>query len=48
MQRRIFWLSFVTLGLLMDVTMPLVWGLVLTLPLAVACWWIAYRSGWFE
>jgi hypothetical protein len=48
MQRRIFWLLFVTLGLLMDFLLPLVWGLALSLPLAVVCWWIAYRSGWFE
>jgi hypothetical protein len=48
MQRKIFWLLFITLGLVLDVALPLIWGLVLTLPLAVGCWWIAYRSGWFE
>jgi hypothetical protein len=48
MQRRVFWLSFLVLGVVLDVTVPLMWGLVLTLPLVVLCWWIAYRSGWFE
>ena len=48
MQRKMFWLLFVTLGLLLDVLLPWVWSLVLTLPLAVGCWWITYRSGWFE
>jgi len=48
MQRKIFWLLFITLGLVLDVALPLLWGLALTLPLAIGCWWIAYRSGWFE
>jgi hypothetical protein len=48
MQRRIFWLLFLTLGILTDFLLPWVWGLILTLPLAVVCWWIAYRSGWFD
>jgi hypothetical protein len=48
MQRKIFWLLFLTLGALMDLLVPWIWGLALTLPLLVLCWWTAYRSGWFE
>jgi hypothetical protein len=48
MQRRIFWALFLTSSVILDVTLPLVASLILALPLAVACWWIAYRSGWFE
>lgn len=48
MQRKIFWLLFLTFGLLLDFTLPIVWSLALTLPLVVLCWWVAYRSGWFE
>ncbi len=48
MQRKIFWLLFLTLGGVMDFVLPWVWGLVLSLPLLVLCWWVAYRSGWFE
>jgi hypothetical protein len=48
MQRKIFWLLFLTLDALAGFLLPLVWGVVATLPLAVLCWWIAYRSGWFE
>jgi hypothetical protein len=48
MERKIFWLLFITLGLIMDLMLPLVWSLVLTLPLVVLCWWVAYRSGWFS
>lgn len=48
MQRKMFWLIFVSLGLLADFTLPLVWGIVTTLPILVLSWWIAYRSGWFE
>jgi uncharacterized membrane protein len=48
MQRKIFWILFIGLGLLLDFTLPLIWGLVLSLPLLALCWWVAYRSGWFE
>lgn len=48
MQRKIFWLLFIVSGLLLDVMVPIFWSLALTLPLLVLCWWIAYRSGWFE
>jgi hypothetical protein len=48
MQRKIFWLLFASFGLLTDFTLPIYWSLALTLPLLVFCWWIAYRSGWFE
>ena len=48
MEKKIFWLLFIVLGLIMDVALPLWWGLALTLPLLVFCWWVAYRSGWFS
>jgi uncharacterized membrane protein len=48
MQKRMFWLIFITLGLVADIYLPLMWGLLATLPLVVLSWWIAYRSGWFE
>ena len=48
MEKKIFWMLFIVLGLVMDVALPLWWGLALTLPLAVFCWWVAYKSGWFQ
>ena len=48
MQRKIFWLLFLTLGLVLDFTLPIVLGQLLTFPLIILCWWIAFRSGWFE
>ena len=48
MQRKIFWLLFITLGLVLDFSVSIYWSLALTLPLLVLCWWVAYRSGWFE
>lgn len=48
MQRKIFWLLFIVSGLVLDLALPIYWSLALTLPLLVLCWWIAYRSGWFE
>jgi hypothetical protein len=47
MQRKIFWVSFVLFGLIADVVLPFWWGLAATIPIGVACWWIAYRSDWF-
>jgi hypothetical protein len=48
MQRKIFWLLFIVLGAVLDIALPWMWALVLTFPLIILCWWIAYRSGWFE
>ena len=48
LQRKIFWLVFIVLGLVADFTLPFLWSLILTLPIIVLSWWIAYRSGWFE
>lgn len=48
MQKKMFWLIFVTLGLAADMLLPLIWGLLATLPLAILSWWIVYRSGWFD
>jgi len=48
MQRRIFWLVFVVLGLVADLILPIWWGLLVSIPIVVISWWVAYRSGWFE
>lgn len=48
MERKFFWMIFIGLSLVADFLLPLVWGLVATLPIAVLSWWIAYKSGWFE
>jgi len=47
MQKRVFWTIFLVLGLIADVALPLVWGLVATIPILFLSWWIAYRSDWF-
>lgn len=47
MQRKIFWGVFISLGLLADIMLPLVWGLIATLPIGILSWWVAYRSDWF-
>lgn len=46
-QKKMFWTIFIVLGLIADFTLPLLWSLILTIPLGVLSWWIAYRSGWF-
>jgi hypothetical protein len=48
MQKRIFWVTFILLSLIADVALPLLWGLLATIPIALGSWWFAYRSGWFE
>ena len=47
-QKKIFWLMFIVLGLVLDFTLPLVWSLALTLPLLLGCWWLVYKSGWLD
>jgi len=47
MQRKVFWMSFVVLGLIADLVLPFWWALAATVPIGVASWWIAYRSEWF-
>ncbi len=47
MERKIFWIIFVVLGILADVVLPIWWALGATIPIAVVSWWIAYRSDWF-
>jgi hypothetical protein len=48
MERKIFWLVFIALGLLADFVLPLWWALGATIPIAYISWWVAYRSNWFE
>jgi hypothetical protein len=47
LQRKIFWATFIILGLIADFSLPLIWGIIATIPLLFVSWWIAYRSGWF-
>jgi uncharacterized membrane protein len=48
LEKKIFWAIFMVLGLIADFTLPLMWSLILTLPILVLSWWIAYRSEWFS
>jgi hypothetical protein len=47
MERKIFWIVFVLLGLLADFLLPIWWGLFATIPIVFVAWWVAYRSDWF-
>jgi hypothetical protein len=46
-ERRVFWMVFIVLGLIADIALPLWWALVATIPIVMAAWWVAYRSDWF-
>ena len=49
MEKKIFWILFTVLGTLVCFVVPNLWlGLVLQMPLIVLCWWIVYKSGWFN
>jgi hypothetical protein len=45
-QKKLFWIIFTLLSLVLDFVLPLMWGLIATIPLILVCWWIVYRSGW--
>jgi hypothetical protein len=47
MQRKVFWLTFTALSLVVDLVLPFRWALAATVPLLALSWWIAYRSDWF-
>jgi hypothetical protein len=46
-QKKIFWLSMIVLGLVADFALPLWWAIVASIPIVFISWWIAYRSDWF-
>ncbi|HTM58799.1 MAG TPA: hypothetical protein VL199_00450 [Burkholderiales bacterium] len=48
MERKVFWATFILLSVIADVALPLIWGLLATIPIALFSWWVAYRSGWLE
>jgi hypothetical protein len=46
LEKKFFWIIFLGLSLLADAFLPLLWGMLATLPICVFSWWVAYRSGW--
>ena len=46
-EKKIFWIVFIVLGLVADFVLPIWWALVATIPIAFVSWWVAYRSEWF-
>jgi uncharacterized membrane protein len=47
MERRLFWLIVIVLGLIADFVLPFWWALAATIPIFAVSWWIVYRSDWF-
>jgi uncharacterized membrane protein len=47
MERKVFWMLFIMLGLIADFILPLMWGIIATIPILILSWWVAYRSEWF-
>ncbi len=48
MQKKVFWLLFTVVSSITGLTLSIYWNLALALPLVVVCWWVVYRSGWFD
>jgi len=46
-ERKIFWMVFLLLGLLADFLLPFWWAFAATIPILFIAWWVAYRSDWF-
>ena len=46
-KRKVFWTVLMALGAVADLTLPLSWALVATIPIGLLSWWLAYRSDWF-
>jgi len=46
-QNKIFWTLVLVLGLIADFALPLIWGLIATIPIVFISWWIVYRTDWF-
>ena len=47
MKRKVFWTVFMALGAVADLSLPLWWALVATIPIGLISWWLAYCSDWF-
>ena len=47
MQRKVFWILVILLGLISDILLPLWWSVAAFIPIVALSWWIAYRSDWF-
>jgi hypothetical protein len=45
-EKKIFWMVFTILSLIASFALPLMWGLLATIPIVLVSWWIVYRSGW--
>jgi hypothetical protein len=48
MQKKVFWLLFTVISSITGLTLSIYWNLALALPLVIVCWWVVYRSGWFD
>jgi hypothetical protein len=48
MQRKVFWILMLLLGMIAGFALPLVWAVIAQLPIIVLSWWVAYRSEWFD
>ncbi|HEV8041892.1 MAG TPA: hypothetical protein VGP62_23645 [Bryobacteraceae bacterium] len=47
MERKIFWIIFMILGLIAGFVLPFWRALGATFPIFLVSWWVAYRSHWF-
>ena len=47
-EKKLFWIIFMGLSLIADFALPLMWGLLATIPILFFSWWVVYRSGWIS
>jgi hypothetical protein len=47
-RKKIFWFFFIGISTITDFVLPLMWGLIATIPITFLCWWMVYRTDWFD
>jgi len=48
MQKKIMWTLITVSSSIATYALGFIWGSIVTIPLTVGCWWVAYKSGWFD
>jgi hypothetical protein len=46
MGRKTFWITYGVFSLGADLVVPLIWWIVMTIPILVLLRWLTYRNGW--
>jgi len=48
MRKKAMWFMIVVGGLVADFVLPFWWAFFAVIPITIASWWVAYKSGWMD